>query len=76
MNPIGIILVFAFLALLVILGIALAGVGAFKLRRLVRGGFEGSATVVTLSWQSGLFAAGLLFTSYGVIAGYRLIWGG
>lgn len=75
MNPIGIILVFAFLALLVILGIALAGVGAFKLRQLVRGGFTGSATIVTLSWQSALIFAGLLFTSYGIFAGYRLVWG-
>ena len=75
MNPIGIILVFAFLALLVILGVALAGVGAFKLRQLVRDGFAGSATIVTLSWQSALIAAGLLFTAYGVFGGYRLIWG-
>ncbi len=75
MNPIGIILVFVFLALLVILGIDLAWVGAFKLRQLVSGGFAGSVTIVTLSWQSALIAAGLLFTSYGVFAGYRLIWG-
>ncbi len=75
MNPIGIILVFAFLALLVILGIALAGVGTIKLRQLVRGGLEGRAAIVTLSWQSALIAAGLLFTAYGVFGGYRLIWG-
>lgn len=75
MNPIGIILVFVFLALLVVLGVVLAGVGAFKLRQLVRGGFVGSVTIVRLSFQSAVIAGGLLFTSYGIFAGYRLVWG-
>jgi len=94
MNPIGIILVFLFLALLVILGVGLAGVGAFKLRQLARSGFATGATdgggtagggssesgqwavVIMVSWQSALIAAGLFLTTYGALAGYRLIWGG
>lgn len=76
MNPIGIILMFVFLALLVLLGVTLTGVGAFKLRQLVHGTAVGRSVVITVSWQSAMIAAGLLFASYGAFAGYRLIWGG
>ena len=75
MNPTGIILVFAFLVLLVFLGVALTAFGTLKLRQQVRGGFGTRAAIVTVSWQSILVAAGLAFAAYGVIGGYRLIWG-
>ena len=75
MNPAGIILVFVFLALLVVLGIALAALGTLKLRQHVRSGFDTRAAIMTLSRQGILVAAGLAFTAYGVIGGYRLIWG-
>ena len=75
MNPTGIILVFAFLVLLIVLGIVLTGVGAVRLRHHVRNGLGTRAAIVTLSWQSVMLAAGLLFATYGVIGGYRLIWG-
>ena len=75
MNPTGIILVFAFLVLLVGLGIILTAFGTVKLRQQVRNGFGTRAATVTLSWQSILVAAGLAFTAYGIIGGYRIIWG-
>ena len=40
MNPPGIILVFALLVLLVVVGIVLTAFGAVKLRQQMRGGFE------------------------------------
>lgn len=75
MNPTGILLAFAFLVLLVLLGIAITAFGALKLRQHVRGGFGTRAAVVALSWQSMLVAAGILFAAYGIFGGYRLIWG-
>ena len=75
MSPTGIILVFAFLALLAVLGVVLTAFGTVKLRQQIRGGFGTRAAIVTVSWQSVLVAAGLAFAAYGVIGGYRLIWG-
>jgi hypothetical protein len=75
MNPTGIVLVFAFLVLLVVLGVGLTAFGTVKLRQQVRNGFGTRAAIVTLSWRSILVAAGLAFAAYGIIGGYRLIWG-
>ena len=74
MNPPGIILVFALLVLLVVVGIVLTAFGAVKLRQQMRGGFGTRAAIVTVSWQSILVAAGLTFAAYGMIGGFRLIW--
>ena len=75
MNPTGIILVFAFLFLLVVLGIALTALGTVKLRQHIRGGFGTRAAVMTVSGHSFLVGAGLAFAAYGMIGGFRLIWG-
>ena len=75
MNPMGVVLVFALLGLVSVLGVALTAFGAVKLRQQVRGGFGTRAAIMTASWQSILVAAGLAFAASGVIGGYRLIWG-
>ena len=75
MNPIGIILMFGFLVLLTVLGIVLTGVGTIRLRHQARNSPSIRAAIVAFSWQSVLVALGLLCLAYGIIGGYRLIWG-
>ena len=74
MNPIGIALVFAFLILLVVLGIVLMAFGTAKLRRKVRADFSKRAAVIR--WRgSTLVAAGLTSAYCGIAGCCRLIWG-
>jgi len=75
MNPTGIFLVFLFLALLIVLGVVLAGFGGTKLVQRVRGGAT-QAGVLSLTWQSLVTTLGLLFCAYGGFAIFRLVWGG
>ena len=75
MNPTGIILVFAFLVLLVVLGIILTVSGTLKLRQQVRNDFRKRAAVI--KWRGGiLVTAGLTSAACGIAGGYRIIWGG
>lgn len=76
MYPSGIILAFAFVVLLLVLGLVLAGLGTSKLRQQVRTGFSARAAIVALTWQSLMVTLGLLFTFFSITAIYRLIWGG
>ena len=73
MDPTGIILVFACLALIGVQGIVLTAFGTAKLRLSVRSGPGTRAAIVTVSWQSILVVAGLAFLVYGVIGSSGLI---
>lgn len=75
MDPLGIILISAFMALLVILGAALAVVGTIRLRQLARGGPEGHVAISSKAWERTIVVMGLLFTASGLYGGLRLIWG-
>ena len=74
MNPAGVILVFALLALLVALGIVLTALGAVKLRQPARSGFSKRAAVMR-SRGGILVAAGLTSAACGIAGGCRILWG-
>ena len=74
MNPMGIILVFAFLILIVVLGIVLTAFGAARLRHLVRSGFSKRAAIIRLRGGV-LVAAGLTSVGCAIAGGCRLLWG-
>ena len=74
MNPTGIVLVFAFLVLLVVLGVGLTAFGTVKLRQQIRNDFRKRAAAI--KWRGGiLVTAGLTSAACGIAGGYRLIWG-
>lgn len=75
MHPTAILLVFAFLALLIILGAVLTSMGVIKLRRQARVGVTTGSEAGAVPWPSMLVAAGLVLAAYGVFGVYRLIWG-
>ncbi len=76
MHPLSIILVFAFLGSLVVVGAVLTGLGVRRLREEVHVGnptrLSGTAA---LSLRGLLVALGLLLMVYGVLGTYRIIWG-
>ncbi len=76
MHPLSIILAFAFLGSLVVLGAVLVGFGAWRLRDSVHVGNPVRLSgVATLSLRSLLIALGLLLVVYGILGTYRIIWG-
>jgi len=75
MHPLSFVLVFFFLALLVVLGVVFTTLGTVKLRHQIRSGIGTRAAIMAVSWQSILATAGLLFVTYGIFGVYRIIWG-
>ena len=74
MNPAGIILVFAFLVLLVVLGIVLTAFGAMRLLQPVRSDFSRRAAIMK-SRGGILVTAGVTSAACGIAGGCRLLWG-
>ena len=76
MNPLSIILAFAFLGSLVVLGTVLVGFGARSLWGQVHvGDTTRLSRVAALSLRSLLIALGLLLLFYGILGTYRVVWG-
>ncbi len=76
MNPLSIILVFALLGLMVILGAVLVVFGAQKLRQQLHVGNRAkwSGTMV-VSLDILLLVLGLFLAGYGILRAYRIIYG-
>ncbi len=75
MNPLGILLAFAFLGSLVLLGIVLTGLGVWRLRGQIHHSVLTGAEITAASLNSLLIILGLLFAFYGIAGTYRVIWG-
>lgn len=75
MHPISIILAFAFLGSLLLLGAALAGFGVWRLQRQVHEGNTTTSRTLFVSLDVLLMALGLMITFYGAMGTYRIIWG-
>lgn len=75
MHPLSILMAFAFLGSLVVLGVVLVWLGARKLPGQVRGGASTGSVALSLFWQSFLVMLGLLLVVYGVVGTFRVVWG-
>lgn len=75
MHPLSIILAFAFLGSLLLLGAALAGFGVWRLQRQVHEGNTTTSRTLFVSLDVFLMALGLMITFYGAMGTYRIIWG-
>lgn len=75
MNTLSIVLVFLFLAALVVLGSVLVGFGVRRLQHEMQGGAAVSSRTLHISMDVLVAAFGLLLALSGVLSTFRIIWG-
>ncbi len=75
MHPLSIILAFAFLGSLVMLGVVLVGFGVRRLQQQVHDGNTTASRTLFVSLDIFLLALGLLLLVYGILGSYRIVWG-
>jgi sulfite exporter TauE/SafE len=75
MHPISIVLAFAFLGSLLLLGVGLVGFGVWRLQRQMHEGNSTTSRTLFVSLDVFLVALGLVITFYGAMGSYRIIWG-
>lgn len=75
MQPLGLVLVFLLLALLILLGIVLTRLGIIRLRRRIRSDTNTKRGIALASLFSVVVAGGLTLIGIGLFGIYRIIFG-
>lgn len=75
MNPLGILLAFAFLGLVAVSGAVMATFGIWQLRRHTPHGTIIWSRIVPISLDGLMIVIGLLLVIYVAVGTFRIVWG-
>lgn len=75
MNPLGILLAFAFLGLVAVSGAVMATFGIWRMQRHTPHGTITWSGIVPISLNGLMIVIGLLLVIYVAVGTYRIVWG-